>query len=728
MLKKIILFFYLMVLICMGVATVIEKYHGTDYVSQHVYGAWWFSALWAILTAVAVIYFVRRKVKKAYIVLMHLSFVIILAGALLTHITAQRGVVHLRMGETSNVYIDKGADNGLKEKTLPFSIRLNCFSVKYNEGTRAATDYVSEITIIDNSGKRDATVSLNKIYSHSNVRIYQSSYDEDAGGSYLSVNSDPYGIPVTYFGYALLFVTLVWMLLSPKGTFRNLLRSTITKRAMMLPLLMYSTLLMPAESGQTANAAPVLPKESADRFGKLLILYNDRICPLETFAIDFTKKLYGERKYNGYTAEQVLTGFIFWGEEWSKEPIIKIKNGPLKESLQLPDYCSVNTFFNNDMGGYIIGPYLNEYYHGNNDKFHQDVAQTDERLQLIMEVRQGKLMKLFPYTKGSTTWYAPTDKLPDYIPEEQKQYIQDIFSLLYEDALAANYGQFDEIVQKMQKYQKRYGAKSVPSSHRVTAEHLYNAVPMPTILFMINLTMGILCLFLTIFNRKQRLPLLVMALSFAALTFFIILRWLASASIPLSNGYETTLFMAWIIMLVTFVTYRRFNIILTFGFLMSGFFLLVSHISYMDPQITPTMPILISPLLTAHVSIIMMSYALLSLTFICGVMALFMRSRAPELQLLSRIFLYPAITCLGLGIFIGAIWANVSWGTYWSWDPKEVWALITLMCYAAALHTSSIPMFRRPMPYHIFMIVAFLTIIMTFFGVNYFLGGMHSYA
>ena len=233
-----------------------------------------------------------------------------------------------------------------------------------------------------------------------------------------------------------------------------------------------------------------------------------------------------------------------------------------------------------------------------------------------------------------------------------------------------------------------------------------------------------------------------MLLSFAALTYCEYLRWTISGTVPMTNGYETMLFVAWLVQIVALVLGRRFRIMLTFGFLMSGFFLLVSHISQMDPQITHTMPVLNSPLLSVHVSIIMLGFALLSLTFVCALTAIVIsiynaRQRngvAPHsdsitaLHHLSLLFLYPALTTLGIGIFVGAIWANVSWGEYWGWDPKEVWALITFMVYAVPLHSNSLPMMRRPLAYHVFMAVAFLTIIMTYFGVNYLLGGMHSYA
>jgi len=311
---------------------------------------------------------------------------------------------------------------------------------------------------------------------------------------------------------------------------------------------------------------------------------------------------------------------------------------------------------------------------------------------------------------------------------ERQQYMRSILPIMANDAQAGNFTRIGESIQKMQKYQATFGAEAIPSPYRVKAERLYNAVPLPTILFMLCLTMGFVCLALTLMHRRHWLPTAVMILAFATLTLCLALRWIISGTIPLSNGYETMLFMAWTIMLVTLSMVRRFHIMLTFGFLMSGFMLLVSHLSMMDPQIGHLMPVLNSPLLTFHVSIIMMAFALLSLTFLIGLVALFMRREREELALLSQLFLYPALTCMGFGIFIGAIWANVSWGNYWSWDPKETWALITFMVYAVAVHKKSLSFLRSPMAYHIFMVLAFLTILMTYFGVNYVLGGMHSYA
>lgn len=750
----------------MAVATIVEKYCGTDFAHSHFYGSWWFSLLWAVLTAGAILYFIRRKVKRFSIIALHLSFVVILAGALLTHLFSRNGIVHLRLATPTNTLVVNNDDNSTAEEKLPFSITLNSFNIDYHDGTRAESDYVSSFTVSDGNRNVAARVSMNKIFEYRSFRFYQSSYDEDMQGSILSVSSDPYGIPVTYTGYAMLFFSLLWMLAAKRGPYRTVLRRAALSRVAMSAAIAVAALC--SLPGKT-RAATVLPRETAEKFGELYILYNNRVCPLQTFAIDFTKKLYGKPSYKGLTAEQVLTGFIFWGDEWCSEPILKIKSGPVKETLQLPDYCSVNTFFNSDMGGYIIGPYVEEFYNGNSDKFHKQVADIDGRIQLVMELRHGSSLKIFPTTDhATTTWNSPVDKLPSYVGTREAVFIQNVFPLLYKDAREANSWNMNETLGNLLKYQRKNAGTSLPTDTQVRAERMYNAFPFATVLFMLNLTMGLLSLMVTIYRlnssmgsrKKQsgkpallkrtvsgpwwnRSALAVMLLSFVSLTLCEALRWIIRGKVPMGNGYETMLFVAWLVMLLSLVAYRRFHIILTFAFLMSGFFLLVSHINLMDPEISHLMPVLNSPLLSIHVSIIMMGFAMLSITFICGVTALLsdflsgfggrsdrsvIDGQMDGLRLLSLLFLYPALAMLGIGIFVGAIWANVSWGTYWSWDAKETWALITFMLYAIAVHSASLPWFRKPKFFHIFMVLAFLSILMTYFGVNYFLSGMHSYA
>ena len=754
MVKKIIFILYILVLVCMAAATIVEKSQGTDYAHAHYYGAWWFILIWAVLAALGAFYIIKRKVKCASTLALHLSFIIILAGALLTHISAKRGMIHLRIGQPTDTYMAQDEEQGMKEEKLPFSLCLQKFEAKMHNGTNAVADYSSKFTVIDGDDKSEGEVSMNNIYSHRSYRLYQSSYDEDGKGSVLAINADPYGIPVTYTGYALLFISLVWMLFDPKGGYRKLLKSPLIKKGALITALILSmgniqTLHAESATGNLQNA--VLPKETAEKFGELHILYNDRICPVQTFALDFCKKIYGARSYQGLTAEQVLSGWVFYGNTWANEPFIKIKSGEMKTAMNLPDYASLNTFFNREMGGYTIGQYVQEYYNGQQDKFHQQAADIDGKIQIIMELREGVSLKVLPYTftknvkatkdhpfikAGTTTWFSPVDKLPQAVEQQHALYIKNVFSLLNGDVKAGNTSRVNEFFVKMKKYQEVSSGNSLPTATQYKAERINNAFPFATILFMANLTLGFIALFYTIYRmtKKREIKVLNIALpillgvSFLALTFGLALRWIISGNIPMSNGYESMLTVAWFVMLISILMQLRIRIVMVFGFLISGFFLLVSHINQMDPAIGQMMPVLNSPLLSIHVSIIMMSYALLSLTFICGIMGICLRSHGEELQALSRIFLYPALTTMGFGIFIGAIWANVSWGNYWSWDSKETWALITFMIYAVVVHTQSLPVFRKPLVYHIYITLAFLSIAMTYFGVNYFLTGMHSYA
>lgn len=754
MVKKIIFILYILVLVCMAAATIVEKSQGTDYAHAHYYGAWWFILIWAVLAALGAFYIIKRKVKCASTLALHLSFIIILAGALLTHISAKRGMIHLRIGQPTDTYMAQDEEQGMQEEKLPFSLCLQKFEAKMHDGTNAVADYSSKFTVIDGDDKSEGEVSMNNIYSHRSYRLYQSSYDEDGKGSVLAINADPYGIPVTYTGYALLFISLVWMLFDPKGGYRKLLKSPLLKKGALITALLLSmgniqTLHAESATGNLQNA--VLPKETAEKFGELHILYNDRICPVQTFALDFCKKIYGARSYQGLTAEQVLSGWVFYGNTWANEPFIKIKSGEMKTAMNLPDYASLNTFFNREMGGYTIGQYVQEYYNGQQDKFHQQAADIDGKIQIIMELREGISLKVLPYTftknvkatkdhsfikAGTTTWFSPVDKLPQAVEHQHALYIKNVFSLLNGDVKAGNTRRVNEFFVKMKKYQEVSSGNSLPTATQYKAERINNAFPFATILFMANLTLGFIALFYTIYRMTKKreikalniaLPIL-LGVSFLALTFGLALRWIISGNIPMSNGYESMLTVAWFVMLISILMQLRIRIVMVFGFLISGFFLLVSHINQMDPAIGQMMPVLNSPLLSIHVSIIMMSYALLSLTFICGIMGICLRSHGEELQALSRIFLYPALTTMGFGIFIGAIWANVSWGNYWSWDSKETWALITFMIYAVVVHTQSLPVFRKPLVYHIYITLAFMSIAMTYFGVNYFLTGMHSYA
>ena len=735
-------FLYILIIIVLAAATIVEHFMGTPATHDAIYGSWWFVGLWILLVLLGCIYFVGRFRHKALhltnvnTILIHFSFVVILLGALVTHTTARQGIIHLRGDQPVNIYMNMDYDNMTGDR-LPFYIKLDKFAINYHAGTDSPEDYVTHFSIIDGASTIHASVAMNKIYTYRHYRLYQSSYDTDNQGSYLSVSHDPWGISITYTGYALLFLSLLLLLINPKGSFRALLRNPMLQKGFMtLALLVFPFL---------ANATvPTPDQQTADHFGRLFMQYNGRICPAQTFALDFMQKVHGSHRYNGLSAEQTLVGWIMYPQEWAGEPFIHVKSKKLREEIHVEEYARLSDFFPG--GNYILGPYIQAYGQGNHDALHKASADVDNKIEILMALRMGKPLKMIPHTVGDvTTWYCPTDTLPSTIRGDEALFAKNIFPMVFQMIAEGDNGQANSFLDKLAEYQQKNAGNSLPTPQQVKAERIYNAVSIPSILFMFNLFMGFVVLGVVFrrmraahLNRPTRFafaaPLfsVLLVVSFLALTLTLVLRWIISGTVPMSNGYDTMLVMAWMVMLAMLFASWRFRglrlMTLAFGFLLSGFFLLVSHINAMDPAIGHVMPVLNSPLLSIHVSIIMMGFSLLALTFICSVTALVERSQEKELQLFSRLLLYPAVVTLTIGIFIGAVWANISWGNYWTWDPKETWALITLMVYAVPLHTQSLPALSRPRNWHWFMALAFLTLVMTYFGVNYFLEGMHSYA
>lgn len=744
--KKVTIVAYVALIVAMAVATLVGRGDADSAAQQHaaVYGTWWFTLLWAALAVAGAAYFASRHIRRLSVVLLHAAFVVILAGALTTHLTARRGMVHLRLGEvTSTCMTGDGGEGGSQLEQLPYSIALDGFEVVNHKGTMAASDYVSRFTIIDGQSRTSGRVSMNHIFSYRHTRFYQTSYDDDMRGTYLTLNRDPWGIGITYTGYALLLVALVMMLLDSHGAFHSLLRNPLLKKGALV-------LALAAGGLGQAQAASTVPQTQAAKFSKLFVLYNGRICPFQTFALDFTRKLHGSAGYNGLTAEQVVLGWVLWGNEWDSEPVIKVKSAAMRQAYGLPKMASMRQFFDRSRGGYILGQALDEYRHGNADALHKAVADIDAKLQLVMQLRQGEPLKMFPVTAagGHCQWIGPTDSIPAGVPAACAEMVRGSFGVLNSLTHSGNYDGFGQMVGQMRRYQGDFGGDTLPAPYRAKAELVYNSFPFATVLFVFNLVMGLAAFALSVWRmarggqggkRAGVCLVAAMAVSFAALTVCEGLRWVVSGTVPMANGYETMLALAWLVQLCALAVCGRFRIALAFGFVLSGLFLLVSHLGEMDPMITPLMPVLSSPLLSVHVGVTMVAFALLSMTFVCGLTALAVNAvghwrgadttqQVLALQLLSRLMLYPALAALAAGIFIGAVWANVSWGQYWGWDPKETWALITLMVYAIAAHPASLPRLSRPIAYHTFMTGAFAMIVMTYFGVNYFLGGMHSYA
>ncbi|MGI6220174.1 MAG: cytochrome c biogenesis protein CcsA [Bacteroidaceae bacterium] len=769
--------FLLLLLLCavMGTATFLEKDRGSQAISEAVYHSGWFILLWTALLFSGLWVIVRRKGRRMLrlpALLLHAAFVLILAGAMLTHLTSTYGLLHLRQGIPENTFRAEHKRYWSQEETaslcrLPFRITLQEFRIICYPGTQAPADYASTVVVshgtfeksrgtLDEKSRHFSeevpqVISMNRILRVKGYRLYQSSYDPDGKGSWLMVNYDPYGIPVTYAGYALLALSMLLILLDPKGTFRRLLHHPALRRttAALLLLAALPTAHLQARQlprlGHDWLATQTIPAAQAGELGKLQVLYNDRIAPLHTLARDFTLKLTGTARYRGMRPEQFLAGWLFFPQVWQYEPFFRIKNDELRTRLEIDGQAAFVNFFG-EAKDYKLQFLWDGLARQDKDRtpLAKAVLEANEQVQLIAMLQGGALLKVFPLPDkaGHIGWYSPTDSLPPGTDVEKTRFVRSFFSLLYERIEAKDFDEVTQLIGKLAAYQQQAGGTTLLSEAKLRAEIGYNRFEPTAWLYRICLTLG-LCGFLiflfapsnSAFARKAgRILRLTFPLVFLALTATVALRSYISGRLPLGNGYETMLFLAWSIQLFALFLSRRLPQLGTaFGFLLSGFALLVSTLGQMNPQITPLMPVLLSPWLSLHVSVIMMAYALYAFTCICGLSALLLMrqkrmAEVEKLTVVSRLLLYPATFLLGIGIFVGAVWANASWGTYWSWDPKEVWALISFLLYALPLHRGSLPLFRNARTYHIYMAAAFLSLLMTYFGVNYFLGGMHSYA
>lgn len=725
-----------LVVVILIVATILEKFYGTHFVLSNIYGSRLMVALWLVFVHCAVLYLVSKMIYRRLVTFMlHISFVVILFGAYSTWEWGVQGKVHLREGEPIESFTT--TDN--EEHQLPFSITLRDFELRYYEGTFAPMDYISHIEIIDGGERIEGEVSMNNILSHRHYRLYQAGYDKDGNGATLSVAYDPWGIGITYTGYALLLISMLAFFLQPKSRFRQLLKHRALKRGVAALLFIISSV----NGLSAAETMPhTVPRDVADKFGELHIYYNDRVCPLQTFAIDFTTKLYGKSTYRGMSAEQVVLGWFFFYDDWKREPMIKIKGGETKQLLGIEGKYARLTDFASATDGYKLEAALR----GEGVENRRNVESANEKFNLVSMLCMGHMLKIYPYrnAEGVVTWYSLADKLPAEVLYEQWLFIGRSMNLVAERIMTKKYDEVVSIVNKIGKYQAKEASNELPPSWRMEAELIYNQSNLNRPLAMVCMTLGILFFLIFCLSTSLRKgegkwlnTLLAMGLGVVLLylTLQIALRWIVSDHIPLSNGFETMQFMSWCSALITLCAMRKFRMALPFGYLLCGFTLLVAMMGEASPRITQLMPVLQSPLLSIHVVVIMIAYSLLAFAMLNGVTALILhytkrdsRAEIEYLQVVSNIMLYPAVFLLAIGIFVGAVWANISWGRYWGWDPKETWALITMLVYSAALHTSSLGWFRHPIFFHTFTIIAFLTVLITYFGVNFLLGGMHSYA
>jgi len=429
--------------------------------------------------------------------------------------------------------------------------------------------------------------------------------------------------------------------------------------------------------------------------------------------------------------------------EWTTQLIIKVKTAVAQRLGIDGKYASYQDFHADS--DYKLYDILNAIYSGQKVDDARAILDADEKVNILLMLFNGELLKIYPYRSngGDLQWYSQGDQLPQEMAEDKCMLIRKTMDDVGELARKGDYAQLNAIIDKIKAYQQKEAADLLPGNTLFKAEKLYNGADFTRPLAMLLTTLGIIsfAIYLAHWLRRKPLPRwlrttmnTILIATLAYLLFIIVLRGYVAQHLPLSNGFETMQFMALVSLLITLFMQRRFMLLMPFGLLLAGLTLMVAMMGEANPQITLLMPVLASPLLSLHVCVIMAAYSLLAFILLNAITALILMARkgneeaVKQLTRISRLMLYPAVFCLAAGIFIGAIWANQSWGRYWGWDPKEVWALITLLVYSIPMHAQSIRWLQKPWWYHLYMALAFLSILMTYFGVNFFLGGMHSYA
>lgn len=711
------------IILILAAATIVEKLYGTDYAISNIYTSWWMVALWIISTTTALAYTIVTKLYRRFVVFaLHASLVLILVGAFVTHTTSRHGTVTLsKDAATHHFTLDSG-----DVMTMPFQLQLSHFEQVNYRGSNAPMDYVAEFNIIDDNVTL-GRVSMNNIFRYRGYRFYMSRMDDN--GVEFAVAYDAWGIGVTYTAYMLLLLSIIAFFFSRATHFRELLSHPALRRGALTVMSAFIAL-----SASAREVPQTISRGAAEAFGRVAVYHNDRICPMQTFATEFTTKLYGKPSYEGLTAEQVVAGWYFFYDDWAKEPMIKIKGG-VKDVIGVDGkYASIKDFQTQQLGNKLIDALTSS-----DRKLRSDAADANDKLDLIFRLANGELFKIYPISdaQGSLGWYAPGAVPLSTVSYDEWLFINQSLNIVGESVARRDYQRVEEIFAKIATYQRKKADVVMPSEAHFKAEIIYNSTNFNRPLAMASITIGILfCVAMALVRGTWRRGLLWVAvlwlvLLFACLSLRIALRWYITGYVPLSNGYETMQFMAWGTLLLSLVLCRRMTMIPAFGALISGAAMMVAMMGESSPRITQLMPVLHSPLLSIHVVVIMLSYVLLAFVMLNGIAALLRRRDSAMVEyhtVVSRIMLYPALFLLTIGIFIGAVWANVSWGRYWGWDPKEVWALITLLVYALPIHSRSISWFRRPMFFHVYTIVAFLSVLITYFGVNFFLGGMHAYA
>jgi cytochrome c-type biogenesis protein CcsB len=595
---------------------------------------------------------------------------------------------------------------------------------------------------------------MNNILKYKGYRFYQSSYDTDEMGTILSVNHDFAGMMVTYSGYLLLFLFIIFSLINKKSAFINVTpgywNSALRKA---LPVLLIVFLF--SGLGNANGQKLVADKKSSSEFGKILVQdQKGRTKPLFTLSNDILRKVTRENKFEGMTSMQVFLGIYFDFDNWKEVPLIRVSNKELQQSLGIRgNLASFSDLVNLENGGsYKLTEEVNKAYTkapGARTKFDKEIMKVDERVNIVYMIYSGGFIKMFPLRDGSHSWGSPQEALKNATGKEDSLYLNNIIPMFAEALQTNNTATAKQISESVITYQQKFAQYDLPPQFKSKAELLYYKLMIFEKLFPFYATTGLVMLIgliVMVIRGRKKISLLVRILGwllfagFLFHTFGLGLRWYISGHSPMSNGYESMIFISWVTLLAGFIFSRKSAFALSATAVLASMTLMVAHLSFMDPEITNLVPVLKSYWLTLHVSVITGSYGFLGLGAILGIITMILLSLSndnnrerisntiDELTVINLKTLILGLYFLTIGTFLGAVWANESWGRYWGWDPKETWSLITIVIYSLVTHSRLIPGMKDIYTFNLLSLFAFSSVLMTYFGVNYYLSGLHSYA
>ena len=647
---------------------------------------------------------------------------------------------------------------GAKKIPLPFSITLKDFELERYPGSNSPSSYASEVILIDKELNINTPfrIFMNNILNHRGYRFYQSSYDPDELGTILSVNHDFYGTLVTYMGYIIMAIGMFWTLLSKNSRFYALTKrlEKLKNNAAAL-LLIVATLNAPIYAQDTVDVLKSFDYDHTQKFGTLQVQdTTGRIVPVNTLENKIINKLSHKDSIYGLHPNQVLLGMLTRPQEWQSIKVIYVSHPEIRKMLgdENRKLFAFIEFFKN--GQYVIGQGAEEASRKapkNRDKFDKDIIKIDERVNISYMVYTGQLFKIFPFD-GEIGWFDPMSAMQS-IDTTQSMPIKEVFTqYFYAVDKGVNSGDWSEAntkLEELKEFQRDKDPLVVLDESRVNLEVLYYELNIFQKLVGYFAIIGFILLILQITsiikeNLKisfvSRLAVWLLIAGFIAQTFGLILRWYISGHAPWSDGYESMIYISWATILAGFIFSKNSPIALSATSILAGLILFVAHLSWMDPQITNLVPVLKSYWLTIHVAIITASYGFLGLGALLGfINMIFMilqnqnnyQKFAPKIKELTYInekTLLIGLILITIGNFLGGVWANESWGRYWGWDPKETWALVTILVYSFVLHMRFIPVMNNIYTFNAAALFGFSSVIMTYFGVNFYLSGMHSYA